>query len=50
MTTMAVDSSECKRMNLEQTLLEERSVVEIIPSRQACRFSLEHERARQHVN
>jgi hypothetical protein len=45
MTTMAVDSSECKEMDLEQTLLEKRSVVEIIPSRQACRFLFEHERA-----
>ena len=27
MTTMAVDSSECKEMNLEQTFLGERGVV-----------------------
>ena len=45
MTAVAVDSSECKEMNLEQTLLGERSVVEIIPSRQACRFQFEHEYA-----
>jgi hypothetical protein len=50
MTTMAVDSSECKEMNLEQTFLGERSVVEIILSRQACRFPFEHEHARQPVN